>query len=166
MATLFTTNYPVIETNRIAAVRTGQFISQYPLGASLPNGAQQGMLLRVVDQKVELPAAATDQVYLHMSEETMYEEHLGREHFKLTAPRLPRLAALNITDIFETNAVEMNAFNTGNAKGKLGIASTAGYISLVATATDVTAHKVVLEVLDVVSLPNGKPGIKFGVVKC
>lgn len=166
MARLVTQNYAVIETNRIAGLRIGEFFSQYPLGASLANGAEQGMLLAVVNQKVELPAAATDYVYLHVSEETMYEEHLGREHFILKAPKLPRVVQLSKTDVFETNNVEMNAFNTSNAKGKLAIPATTGVMSLVATATDITTYKVVLEVLDVVTLPNGKTGLKFGVVKC
>lgn len=172
MARLFTgMGYSVVETNQIAAVRTGQIVSQYEMDTTLATaGAQQGQLLVVDDKakKIKLPAAGTDYTYLHASEERIYDPALGRNSFIVTSPNLPRLMKLNKGDKFETNAVDKGAYadkaaiTTAIGAGKVyGIPMTTGDIKLVASVTNETT---VLEVVEFVTLPNGFDGIKFVVV--
>lgn len=167
MAKLFTAKNPVIELNHVAAVRTGEIKAQYEMATSLAAiGAQQGMLLVVDDVagEVRLPANETEYVYLHASEEQLYEDHLGREDFILESPKLPRMYKLTKGDIFETNCVELNGLNPATAT-VVGVPNADGYIHLYDAVSVPTDAVVVLKIVAEVTLPNGKDGIKFVVDK-
>lgn len=168
MAKLFTENNPVVELNLVNSVYTGAIKAQYEMTGQLAtDGAQQGMLLVVDDvaKTVAYPSAETDYVWLHASEEQIYEDHLGRESFKLNAPKLPRLYKLSVGDIFETNAVEDNEIADPTAANIIGIPGTNGLIHLFDNTGGTNTSVVVLNVVEEVTLPNGKPGIKFAVAK-
>ena len=155
-------NKSVVELNHVSAVRTGNIKAQYPLNTGITE-VEQGMLL-VVDEtnkKVKMPAAATDYVYLHASEEQIYESHLGRNSFSLKAPKLPRMYKLEVGDIFETNAI--NDAAQAIAKDVLAYPATTGYITTAAAAN--ASAVVELKVVEVVTLPNGETGAKFVVTK-
>lgn len=100
--------YSVVETNNLKAVKSGQMQAQLPLG---PNaqliGAQNGQLLAVdlVNKIIDFPSALTDYVWLHVSEEQLYQPYYGRKHFILTGNKYARMFKLFPGDIFETNAV-------------------------------------------------------------
>lgn len=168
MARLITKGYSVVETNHVAAVRTGQIKAQYPMDEALAAvGAQNGQLLVVsdVDKKVSLPEDGDAMVWLHASEERLYESHLGRNAFIVTGPNYPRMMKLAVGDIFETNAVELGDFATVAAAktgAKVGVPSATGDILLLAAAT---TEAVVLDIVEWVTLPNGEQGIKFAVAK-
>jgi hypothetical protein len=168
MAKLFTENNPVVELNHVASVYTGQIKAQYEMTGQLAtDGAQQGMLLAVDDvaKTVAYPADENAYVYLHASEEQIYEEHLGRESFKLNAPKLPRLYKLSVGDIFETNAVDDADLADVTAANIIGIPGIDGLIHLFDNTAASNTSTVVLNVVEEVTLPNGKPGIKFAVAK-
>lgn len=161
MARLYEEN-AVVELNHVSAVRTGNIKAQYALDGVTK--VENGMLLVVNDatKKVSLPAANTNAVYLHASEERLYEEHLGRKAFILKAPNLPRMYKLEVGDIFETNAVTSELANP-QVLGKKGIPSTNGLIEIVEAATVTADHKTVLDVVEFITLPNGTQGVKFAV---
>lgn len=169
MARFLTSGYSVVETNHVAAVRTGEIKAQYPMSAALKAvGAQNGQLLTVNDvtKEVGLPAAATAYVYLHASEEQLYESHLGRNAFIVMDPMYPRMMKLNVGDIFETNAVDLGLFAdvaAAKASAKVGVPSDSGDIELLAAAAG--TEVVVLDIVEWVTLPNGETGIKFAVAK-
>lgn len=166
-------NYGVLETNHVSAVRTGDIKAQYDLDATdfATVGAENGMLL-VVDEvagKVKLPTAATDYTYLHASEERDYENK-GRKHFVLEqgsfAPKMLKLAK---GDIIETNCVQYDdaAYADYNAivaaindTTIFGVPSTTGRIDIQADLALIDA-KVALKAVKGVTLPNGENGIKF-----
>jgi len=167
MAKLNTKNFCVIETNKVAAVRTGEIIAQYPLAAAIATaGVQQGQFL-VVDHaagEIKLPTDATSYVHLHASEEQMYEDHLGREYFKLTAPKLPRLYRMSIDDIIETDAIELNSLTVGGT-GVFAVVGADGFLTLQASGYNYATNPVVFRVKAAVTLPNGKPGAKLVCIK-
>ena len=173
MARLFTdSGYSVVETNHVAAVRTGQIKAQYPMSTALKAlGAQNGQLLAVddVEKEVGLPADGNAYVWLHASEERLYEAHLGRKAFIVEDPNYPRMLKLEVGDIFETNAIDGGSFGTVAAAqdestgATVGVPSTSGDIKLLAAATGNEA--VVLDIVEWVTLPNGETGIKFAVAK-
>ena len=164
MARLYEKN-GVLETNHVSAVRTGDIKAQYPLASGLTE-VENGMLLVVDDvaKTVALPAAAGDAVYLHGSEERLYEEHLGRKSFVLKAPNFPRMYKLQEGDIFETNAVTTELANP-KVLGKMGVPSTSGLIEIVEDSIDMDNYAVVLKVVEFITLPNGTEGVKFYVAK-
>lgn len=172
MARLFTDGYSVVETNHVDAVRTGAIKAQYPMDATLAAvGAQNGQLLAVNDvtKKVGLPADGNAMVWLHASEERLYESHLGRNAFIVKAPNYPRMMKLEVGDIFETNAVDLGSFadvaaaKNATTGAKVGVPSSNGDIKLLAAAASTEA--VVLDIVEWVTLPNGETGIKFAVAK-
>ena len=170
---LITSGFSVVETNHVAAVRTGEIKAQYPMSTALAAvGAQNGQLLTVddIEKKIGLPAAATDAVYLHASEERIYEEHLGRKSFIVKSPNYPRMLKLSVKDIFETNAVDSGDFaNLAAVKAATdaiyGIPSTNGFITLKNKDLVTTTYNVVLQLVEVVTLPNEAVGFKFVVIK-
>jgi len=180
MARLFNDGKAVVETNHVDAVRTGSIKAQYPLAGEV--NAENGMLLVVDDvaKEVSFPAAAGDKVMLHDSEERIYEYHLGRKSFEVKAGDYPRMMKLAVGDIFETNAVDDGDFNDLAAviaqiddedERVFGIPSTSGLIELKEDTDgsdgdlDLTAYEVVLEVVEMVTLPNEHTGIKFVVIQ-
>lgn len=101
-------DYSVVETNHVAAVRTGKIKGQYAMSDALKLvGAQNGQLLTVSDanKEVGLPADANAYVWLHASEERLQQAHLGRNKFILKGPNYPRMLKLAQGDIFETDAI-------------------------------------------------------------
>ena len=165
MARLVKEGFSVVETNHVAAVRTGQIKAQYPMDEALATvGAQNGQLLVVDDvaKKVSLPANGDALVWLHASEERIYESALGRNAFIVKEPNYPRMLKLSVGDIFETNAVDLGGFAdiaAAKAGAKVGVPSETGDIKLLDVPTGTEA--VVLEIVEWVSLPNGEQGIKF-----
>ncbi len=158
MANKFRDNagYAVVETNDVAAVRTGRMKAQYPTkdGVDLENG-----MLVVVNEKekqIELPGAEySGKFALHASEERLHESHLGRNAFILKGEtQIPRVLLLEDGDVFETSAIATETIED------YGVPAANGLIDLVA---DVTGQDMYLEVVEEVTLPNGKPGIKFAV---
>lgn len=144
--------YSVVETNHVSAVRTGNIKAQYEMEEGL-DALENGMLVTVDDVKREVKIAGTDDtLYLHASEERIYEDHLGRNSFVLTRPNLPRVLKLEEGDIFETNAVNYTA---ALDTYKAGDVDTDGNIKLAATGR--------LSIVEIVTLPNGEQGIKFAV---
>ena len=179
MARLFTIEgYSVLETNQVAAVKTGQIKAQYPLESAINTAGAQNGQVYVVDEKtktVKYATAAADYVYLHASEEQIYEPHLGRASFvlkKATADKaVPKMLKLTKGDVFETNAVDKGAYAdltavtaAITAKTISAVANTNGDIKLLATAS-LTTEPVVFIPVEVVKLPNGTQGIRFVVDK-
>lgn len=158
--------YAVVETNHVNAVRTGEIKAQYPLNGI--DSVENGTLLQVHDKakKVTVPANTEAEVYLHASEERLYDEHLGRNRFRLEGPdNYPKMLKLTPGDIFETNAVDLNS-NDYKAANLFGIAAgDKGYIKLVTFNNIPAKTKCVLEVIDWITLPNGEKGVKFLVVQ-
>ena len=117
-----------------------------------------------VKKEVTMPTGASVLVYLHASEERIYEDHLGRNSFILKSPNLPRMFKLAEGDIFETNAVTVADADDYAAEKLLkhGIPSINGDITLTDTAG---SGAVILDVVEWVTLPNGEPGVKFAVAK-
>ena len=147
--------YSVVETNHVSAVRTGNMKAQYEMEEGL-DALENGMIVTVDDVKKEVKiAGATDTMYLHASEERIYENHLGRNSFVLTRPNLPRVLKLEEGDIFETNAVEYSGSLEDAKALKAGEVNAQGNIALGAAGR--------LSVVEWVTLPNGEPGIKFAV---
>lgn len=163
----------VVELNHVAAVKTGQNVSQYELDVAVSE-VENGMLLVAdhVGKKVKKPAGITDAVLLHASVEKDYEGK-GRKHFSVKQGEfLPRLVKLAVGDRFETNCVEYDDVTYANYAAIVaaingttvyGIPSTTGNIKIVAAAGG--TEKVVLKVVAGVSLPNGENGLKFVVEK-
>jgi phosphoglycolate phosphatase-like HAD superfamily hydrolase len=169
MARLVESGYAVVETNHVAAVRTGQIKAQYPL-ADAVSAAENGQLLVVDDvaKEVRFPADATEAAWLHASEERLYEAHLGREAFILESPNYPRMMKLAVGDIFETNAVELGEtyadVAAAKAAGAIGVPSANGDILLAQPSVD-DSEGIVLKIVEAVTLPNGQAGVKFAVAK-
>lgn len=171
---LFNDGYAVIETNKVAAVRTGQIKAQYE--AANDANFENGMLLVVDDvaKDVDFPAVGTELCYLHASEERIYDPILGRKSFILKgAYDKPKMLKLSEGDIFETNAVIMDDvtfadLTAAKAGAKFGVPHTSGLIELLDETDGLAAfatHAVVLEVVEFVTLPNEHEGIKFAVAQ-
>ena len=174
MARLFD-EYGVVETNHVAAVRTGQIKAQYPMDDY--QDAENGMLL-VVSDVSEVVSFSTDgterKIYLHASEERLYEGHEGRSAWMLDGEnQIPKMLKLSVGDIFETNTVDDGDFINQAAvqtaldanEDVFGIASDSGLIELKDNTLDLDNYFVVLSVIGFVTLPNETTGVKFAVVK-
>lgn len=144
-------NKAVVETNHVSAVRTGNIKAQYPIAVDVENG----MALFVDDAAKTMAladaATAADVVYLHASEEQLYEEHLGRNAFYIKAGNYPKALKLGAGDIFETNALA--ASGTYAAGTKLNVV--AGEWSPVVTGFALAT------VVEMIVLPNGEAGAKI-----
>lgn len=175
---LFDDGYAVVETNHVAAVRTGQIKAQYEVakdGSDFQN-FENGMLLVVDDvaKDVDFPAIGTELCYLHASEERIYDPILGRKSFILKGEfDRPKMYKLSEGDIFETNAVVVNDADfadlaAAKAGAKYGVPHTSGRIELLDETDGLAAfdtHAIVLEVVEFVTLPNEHEGIKFAVAQ-
>lgn len=145
--------YAVVETNHVAAVRTGNMKAQYEREM---NALENGMGVTVDEAgKLVKFAAEGDILYLHASEEQIYEEHLGRNAYINEGAMLPRVLKLEIGDIFETNAIK-GADIDKDVVLKPGLD---GY-----WATDGVATNFVAKVVELVTLPNGEAGAKLVIV--
>lgn len=146
--------YAVVETNHVSAVRTGNMAAQYSTDIAV---LQNGMAVNVNHQTKKIVApAANKPLYLHASEEQLYESHVGRDSFAIKAKQYPRALKLEIGDIFETDAVIAGEYTVGDVVGPDANGfwtKVAG--NLIAGTTGVVAAEVYL--------PNGKPGIKIAI---
>lgn len=167
--------YALVETNHVAAVRDGRIKAQYPTEDHV--NAENGMLLVVddVDKVVRRSADGTERgIHLHASEERIYEDHLGRKSWFLDGhTQIPKMLALQVGDIFETNAVDDGDFaniaavkaELGNGDAVYGIAHASGMIELKDSTLNLALYHTVVQVVEVVTLPNETEGMKFAVVK-
>lgn len=144
--------YAVVETNHVSAVRTGNMAAQYSTDIAI---LQNGMAVNVnhATKKIVVPVAGQP-LYLHASEEQIYETHLGRDSFYIKAGQYPRALKLEIGDIFETDAVVT------------GVSYTVGDV-MIPDATGLWTKGVAGANAAVVAaevyLPNGKPGLKLAI---
>lgn len=148
-------NKAVVETNHVSAVRTGNIKAQYPSTDVLENG----MALAVDDvAKTIAPAGAADEViYLHASEEKLYEDHLGRNAFFIPKGAYPKALKLEVGDIFETNAL---------AVGEMDYAAGNKLVPVEGFWTIATTGQVAKAVIvEMVTLPNGEAGAKLAIIK-
>lgn len=155
MAKIKRTGYAVLETNKMAAIHTGEIIAQYEMADDVDN-LQNGIALAVnhATREVVLPEAGDDALYIHASEEQIYEDHLGRNSFILKAPKMPRLFKLYEGDIFETNAIAgADEAEVDVAAGDYLAPDAEGMWEVSLTATNVQVQKIVM-------LPNGQKGVK------
>lgn len=152
MAEITRQKYAVVETNHVHAVRTGNIAAQYPATAILENG--MAVAVNHDDKTIELPTAATNPVYLHHSEESLYDSNLGRNNFRIEKGEYPRALKLEEGDIFETNA-----FSGDIVKGGTLHPATTGLWDPAGTVATITA-----KVIDLVTLPNGEQGAKLVIV--
>ncbi len=163
--------YGILNTNFLTAVRTGEIKSQYALTddfATTP--AENGMLLVVDDYagEVRLPDAVTEAVWLVNTEIRDYENK-GSKYFCINQDEfLPRLYKIAVGDVIETNCIFWNgdtyattALVTAaiDASTVYAVASTIGKIEIVATAGG--TEKQVFKVKEAVTLPNGEAGYKL-----
>jgi len=164
--------YAVCETPRVLSRTTGDIKNQFALNstdfASTP--AQNGMLLVVNEfaEKIDLPTAITDYVYLHNSPVKDYEG-LGKETVAVNlGEMLPVMYKFTVGDTIITNAVlvddavyaDVPAITAAiSATAVYGIPDASGLIKLVAApgGTEV----VVLKAKAVTTLANGRTAIKF-----
>ena len=179
MANLFNNpGYSVVETNHINSIRTGEIKAQFPCVGS--DWLENGMLAQVfeVEKVIRKPLDSFAYCYLHASEERIYQPHLGRASWILNCKtQIPKMLKLNKGDLFETDAVVKGTIaNVQAVKDAIeggdaiyGLPHISGYIQLL---TDVEAGvlnifdtcSTILQVVDVVSLPNEREGIKFVVL--
>lgn len=145
--------HAVVETNHVSAVRTGNIAAQHIAEVALDNG--MGVTVDHATRKVKLPVEGKP-VYLHASEEQIYEDHLGRDAFYIKAGDYPRCLLLEVGDIFETDAVAEGSYTTGDAIS-LGTDGLWGGTTALTNIEAVVAGEVYL--------PNGKAGLKIAITK-
>lgn len=145
--------HAVVETNHVSAVRTGNIAAQHVAEVALDNG--MAVAVDHTTRKVKL-AVDGEPVYLHASEEQIYEDHLGRDAFYIKAGDYPRCLLLEVGDIFETDAVVDGEYNTGDVVGP----TADGRWGKTPTVTNIKAV-----VAGEVYLPNGKAGLKIAITE-
>jgi len=166
--------YGVVETNHVAAVKTGQIYAQYtldPAGFTGSKYGENGMLVSVdhVAKLVKLPSGATASNIGLLATVSKEYEGKGRKYFAIKPGEFnPRVLKLQTGDIFETNAViyddtvyaDYNAIvAANNATTVYGVPDATGYIKIIATLAG--TEKNALKVVEGVTLPNGERGFKF-----
>ena len=145
--------HAVVETNHVSAVRTGNIAAQYVADVKLDNG----MALSVDHSQGKVKLAVDGQpVYLHASDEQLYEDHVGRDAFYIKEGEYPKALLLEVGDIFETDAVAVDTYNVGDAVGPMAD----GLWGKVPTVKNIEAV-----VAGTVYLPNGKAGLKIAITK-
>ena len=148
--------YAVVETNHVSAVRTGNMAAQYSTDIEV---LQNGMAVNVDHETKKIVApVAGEPLYLHASEEQIYEDHLGRDTFYIKAGQYPRALKLEIGDIFETDAVVAEDYTVGDIL-------TPDEDGFWAANAAPTAGSMVAQVVGEIYLPNGKPGVKLAIVQ-
>ena len=145
--------HAVVETNHVSAVRTGNIAAQYVAEVALDNG----MALSVDHSGKKVKVAEDGKpVYLHASDEQLYEDHVGRDAFYIKKGEYPKALLLEVGDIFETDAVAVDTYNVGDVVGPLAT----GLWGKTPTVTSIEAV-----VAGTVYLPNGKAGLKIAITK-
>lgn len=152
--------YGQVELNKVAFRRTGRIEAQCALDI---NEAENGMILGInpVTHKVTLPTT-TGLIALNYTAEHMYDaKDRGLKDFVLKKGEFyPRLGYLEKGDIFTTNTVIYADTYTPIAGGYGHIDTATGYIRVNATSTDA-----LLQIVEVTTMPDGAPAIKFIVIK-
>ena len=154
--------YGQVELNKVAFRRTGRIEAQCALDI---NEAENGMILGInpVTHKVTLPTT-TGLVALNYTAEHMYDaKDRGLKDFVLKKGEFyPRLGYLEKGDVFTTNTVVYdNASGYAPKAGDYGhIDTTTGYIRANATSTNA-----LLQIVEITTMPDGAPAIKFVVIK-
>lgn len=160
--------YGQVELNQVAFRRDGRIIAQYKLADGIEY-VENGMILAVnyATKTVGMPTKdQTTNIALNYTSEHMYDERLAGalKHFRLdNGTFCPRLGLLSTGDRFTTNTVDCGDLSTiaaalGTTK-YYGHTSTNGYITV-----DTTATNAILEVIEVTTMPDGNPAIKFVVL--
>jgi hypothetical protein len=145
--------HAVVETNHVSAVRTGNIAAQYVAEVKLDNG----MALSVDHSGKKVKVAEDGKpVYLHASDEQLYEDHVGRDAFYIKEGEYPKALLLEVGDIFETDAVVAGAYNAGDVVGP----TAEGLWGKDSTITTIEAV-----VAEGIYLPNGKAGLKIAITK-
>ena len=145
--------HAVVETNHVSAVRTGNIAAQYVAAVKLDNG----MALSVDHKERKVGLAKDGQaVYLHASDEQLYEDHVGRDAFYIKEGEYPKALLLEVGDIFETDAVVAGEYTAGDVVGPM----TTGLWGKTPEITNIEAV-----VAGEVYLPNGKAGLKIAITK-
>ena len=174
--------YGQVELNNVAFRRDGRIEAQCKLDeedfATIP--AENGMLLMVdnVTRTVKLPEDETGKglIALNYSAEHLQDEKKeGLKNFKLERGTfLPRLGYLVNGDKFTTNAVifeegedetvaaHLSAISAALKQGEKVTAnpSTQGYIKVLSTH-GLSGY---LQVIEVTTMPDGQPALKFQVI--
>lgn len=151
-------NKSVVETNHVSAVRTGNIKAQYPC---VEPEMQNGMAIFADDvaKEMRFPTATDEVVYLHASEEKLYESHLGRNSFSIKEGQYPKALKLELGDIFETNAL-LAGEDVTYAAGEVVAPGLDGF-----WAKGLTTPLVEATIVEMVSLPNGELGAKLAITK-
>lgn len=144
--------HSVVETNHVSAVRTGDIAAQHVAEVALDNG--MAVSVDQVGRKVKFAEVGMP-VYLHASDEQIYEDHLGRDSFHIRKGDYPKCLRLKVGDIFETDAAVAGEYTAGDIVSP----NEAGLWAKGAVTITGFEAKVVGEVY----LPNGKTGLKIAV---
>ena len=152
-------NKSVVETNHVSAVRTGNIKAQHKATVDMENG--MAVVVDEANKSVALagPKVDLENIYLHVSEEQLYESHLGRNDFYIKKDQYPRCLKLVEGDVFETNALVAGEAIT-YAKGNKLTADATGFWRVAASTEFAIA-----EIVEMVTLPNGEAGAKIQIVK-
>lgn len=150
-------NKSVVETNHVSAVRTGNIKAQHKATVDMENG--MAVVVDEINKTVALagPKVDLENIYLHYSEEQLYESHLGRNAFYIKAGQYPRCLKLIEGDVFETNALVAGATY---AKGNKLTVDATGFWRVAASG-----EYAIAEIVELVTLPNGEAGAKIQIVK-
>lgn len=184
-----TNDFAVLELNNVAFRRDGRVEAQCALSDDFADAtgktkAENGMILAVdkATNTIKLPTADSDlPLALHYSTEHMYderEESLSK-FYLVKGMVYPRLGYLSVGDLFTTNAIAFDSdefadedrlFTEANTKVLYGKPCTAGAGEIGAGKILVTETKpedgsLVLKVVKNYTVPNGKKGFKFQVIK-
>lgn len=148
-------NKAVVETNHVSAVRTGNIKAQYPTAVAMENG--MAIVADDAAKAMRLAGAGDEVIYLHASEEKLYEDHLGRNAFFVPAGAYPKALKLEVGDIFETNAL---------AVGEMDYAAGNKLVPVDGFWTIATTGQIAKAVIvEMVTLPNGEAGAKLAIIK-
>lgn len=178
MARLKHLDYAVLELNRVAFPATGRIEAQCELDPAsfTETPAENGMLLAVdrVKRLVKLPAEGEDlPIALHYSAEHLYDEREPelRKFHLYARPKtglyndtfIPRMGYLSVGDLFTTNCIEGMEELPENLDTPLyGTTHTSG--AILVSETKPTSG-IVLQVVELTTLPDGQPAMKFHVLK-
>lgn len=178
MARLKHLDYAVLELNRVAFPTTGRIEAQCALDPAsfTDTPAENGMLLAVdrVNRLVKLPTEDSDlPIALHYSAEHLYDERFPelRKFHLFAQPKtglyndtfLPRLGYLSVGDLFTTNCIEgMEELPEDLSTPLYGTTHESGAILVSATKP---TKGVILQVVELNTLPDGQPSMKFHVIQ-
>ena len=164
--------YAVVELNRVVSRFDGDIKAQYPLVSTLKeleNGCP--VVVNEIKKVIEKPTDKTSYVYLHYSEEKVYDGGALNKFVLQQGGACPRCYKLVVGDTFTTDAVELGNKQLVTLKAQdyaatalYAVPDASGYWKLEDSVGG--TEKVVLQVQKLYTAPNGKdPAFKFVVVK-